>query len=157
MAKESETQFVLSRNRPKVDDEIDITPMIDCVFLLLFFFMVTSKIDRQSPVEMPVVTNIEEVAPSKTIVITEKFDSGGDAIVYLGDGVNPDRALSGDFIAQEEQIRRYIEQQVAQRPDVTGILLKADGKVKQKYVAMFNRAAAAGGAGRTLYYGVEEE
>lgn len=28
---------------PEEDDEIDITPMIDCVFLLVLFFMVTSS------------------------------------------------------------------------------------------------------------------
>ena len=139
------------------DDEIDITPMIDCVFLLLFFFMVTSKIDRQSPVEMPRVVNTVEVAPNKIVVVTAKFDVGGEAILYLGDGVSPDKAVVGELKEQEERIRQYIELEVSQRPDVTGIMLKADGKVKQKYVAMFSRAAATGGGGRTLYYGVEEE
>jgi biopolymer transport protein ExbD len=131
--------------------------MIDCVFLLLFFFMVTSKIDRQSPVEMPVVINAEDVAPSKTVVVTAKLDAGGDAIMYLGDGVNMDRALSGELKDQEDQIRQFIETEVATRPEVTGIMLKADGKVLQKYVAMFSRAAVAGGGGRRLYFGVEEE
>lgn len=131
--------------------------MIDCVFLLLFFFMVTSKIDRQSPVEMPTVVNSVDVAPSKTVVVTAKFDSGGQAIMYMGDGVNADRALQGEFKEQEERLRQYIEQEVSSRPDVTGIMLKADGKVIQRYVAMFTRAAKAGGGGRMLYYGVEEE
>jgi hypothetical protein len=39
---DGEDQGETTRQRKKVDDEIDITPMIDCVFLLLIFFMVTS-------------------------------------------------------------------------------------------------------------------
>lgn len=157
MTKDSDTKLELKRKRTKADDEIDITPMIDCVFLLLFFFMVTSKIDRQSPVEMPAVVNAVDVAPNKTVVITAKFDSGGDAILFLGDGDDANRAVSGDLKDQEQKIRQYIEQEVASRPEVTGIMLKADGKVKQKYVAVFTRAANDGGGGRMLYYGVEDE
>ncbi len=36
-----------------VDDEIDMTPMIDCVFLLLIFFLVTASFALQKALEVP--------------------------------------------------------------------------------------------------------
>ena len=44
----------------------------------------------------------------------------------------------------------------ALRPDVIGILIKADGKLKEKYVTMVGKAAAAFGGGRKLFAGVQE-
>jgi biopolymer transport protein ExbD len=154
---ETDTKIHLHQKPPKADDEIDITPMIDVVFLLLFFFMVTSKIDRQSPVEMPQAVHGVDVIPRKTVIVTAKLAPGGETTLYLGDGISEDKALAGELIDQEEQIRKYIEQEIAQRPDVTGIMLKADAKVRQRYVAVFGRAAAAAGGGRPMYFGVEEE
>lgn len=157
MSKQSDTKIHLHQRPTKADDEIDITPMIDCVFLLLFFFMVTSKIDRQSPVEMPVAVNSVEVIPSKTVVVTLKFNSTNDATIYLGDGDDADKEVKGEPKEIEERVRQYIEQEVAQRPDVNSITLKADGKVSEKFIALCSRAAVAGGGGRQLFYGIEEE
>jgi biopolymer transport protein ExbD len=39
--------------RSKGDDELDMTPMIDCVFLLLIFFLVTSSFALQKAMEIP--------------------------------------------------------------------------------------------------------
>ena len=35
------------------DNEVDMTPMIDCIMLLLIFFMTTSKMNSQGLVQTP--------------------------------------------------------------------------------------------------------
>ena len=42
-----------SRGRFVCDAEMDFTPMIDMVFLLLIFFLVASKIDQATSVKLP--------------------------------------------------------------------------------------------------------
>jgi biopolymer transport protein ExbD len=54
------------RTRPQQDDEIDMTPMIDVVFQLLIFFMVTSTFAMQKalPVPTPEPTDAAAQQPS---------------------------------------------------------------------------------------------
>jgi biopolymer transport protein ExbD len=157
VSKHSDTKIHLHQRPPKADDEFDITPMIDCVFLLLFFFMVTSKIDRQSSVLMPKAANTLVVIPSKTVVLTTKLSGAGEATVYLGDSENEEIALRGLPKDMEERIRQYIEQEIARRPEVTGIMVKSDGKVPISFGAVCNKAASVAGGGRPFYFGVEKE
>jgi biopolymer transport protein ExbD len=155
MSKQSDTKIQLHQRPTKVDDEIDITPMIDCVFLLLFFFMVTSKIDRQSPVIMPAAENIIEVLPSKTVVVTVKAVSASEANIFLGEGDDAGKLVQGDLKDQEDSVRQYIEREKSQRPDVDSVTLKADANVPVKFIAMCSRAAVAAGGDLRLYYGIE--
>ena len=39
--------------RKRLDDELDMTPMVDVTFLLLIFFMVTASFSLQKSIEMP--------------------------------------------------------------------------------------------------------
>ncbi|MEN9435277.1 MAG: hypothetical protein RLZZ422_2866, partial [Pseudomonadota bacterium] len=54
------------RNRPKEEVGIDLTSLVDVVFMLLIFFMVTSTFDRTSDlkIELP-TTNVNATAPVK--------------------------------------------------------------------------------------------
>ncbi len=49
-----EDQAVLSfEHKDDSDKEVDMTPMIDCVFLLLIFFVVTASFQLQKALEVP--------------------------------------------------------------------------------------------------------
>jgi biopolymer transport protein ExbD len=66
------------RNRRKKDEtvEVDLSPLIDCVFLLLIFFLVTTmlkKLEKQIPV----------VLPDYTSALSPKAET--DAIIYAID------------------------------------------------------------------------
>jgi biopolymer transport protein ExbD len=151
-----EDSLDIKKQRTKHDGDFDITPMIDCVFLLLFFFMVTSKMDQSSTIVQPLAVNGENLAPEKLVIISAAVNANGEADFFLGNSTKPDQQVLGDAKAQEEAIGKYIEMQVSQRPDTIGILIKADGKLKEKYVTMVGKAAAAFGGGRKLYAGVQE-
>jgi biopolymer transport protein ExbD len=57
------------RRRPRENLEISMTPMIDVVFLLLIFFMVTTTFDRQSALKilLPEAEGTERTQEAKEI------------------------------------------------------------------------------------------
>jgi biopolymer transport protein ExbD len=67
---------------PAVDDELDMTPMVDVVFLLLIFFMVTAAFAQQKAIEIP-PTQDNAAAQSRTI---DEFSE--DTIIVRVDGDN---------------------------------------------------------------------
>ncbi len=76
----------MTRSRKRLIEEVSfqITPMIDVVFLLLVFFMVTQKITEQElavPVELPVA--VSAVEPERTERDVINIDAEGN--YYIGD------------------------------------------------------------------------
>jgi biopolymer transport protein ExbD len=70
------------RTKPQQDDEIDMTPMIDVVFQLLIFFMVTSAFALQKALPVPTPETSDAVAqqpsmeePDPSDVLTVRIDA----------------------------------------------------------------------------------
>ncbi len=102
-----EDQGETTRQRKKVDDEIDITPMIDCVFLLLIFFMVTSTMKGTPDVDLPVAHYGTGVpAGNATIVTIRRSEPGGPPAILLGDGRGPETDLAGLKQHVEESLQK---------------------------------------------------
>jgi biopolymer transport protein ExbD len=71
------------RPRPKrVDDEMDLTPMVDVTFLLLIFFIMTAAFALQKTLKVPPVKDDEEVSA------VQVDDVEKDSIVVRIDGDN---------------------------------------------------------------------
>ena len=64
---EDEDEPVFKR-KPRDEEELDMTPMVDVTFLLLIFFMVTAAFSLQKSIEMP---RQQTDAPSTTVVEEE--------------------------------------------------------------------------------------
>ena len=154
---ETENEIDLSKDSPAVSDTFDVTPLVDVAFLLLIFFMMTAKVGMKSDVEQPRALTGEAVKSSQAVIILAKTSTVGEAALYRGDSTADADLIEGDLKTQEVEIQRYIEHEVVQRPEITGIIIKGDKRLKQKYVAMISRAANAGGGGRQVYVGVDEE
>ncbi len=103
--KQEKLEDGLLKKKKRGDDELDITPMIDIVFLLLIFFLVASKMDESAPVTLPEARHGTEVTSNDALVILVAKGTGDDAIVKTFDG----RELKGDESAQETAIGEYIE------------------------------------------------
>jgi len=60
------------RERPKRDYTVDITPLVDVVFLMLIFFMVSTsfKVASSLKLELPASTSKEQVTDAKEVVIS---------------------------------------------------------------------------------------
>ncbi len=65
---EDEDDVIFDR-KPREDEELDMTPMVDVTFLLLIFFMVTAAFSLQKSIEMP---RQQTDAPSTSVVDEEK-------------------------------------------------------------------------------------
>ncbi|XZE21367.1 ExbD/TolR family protein [Pirellulaceae bacterium SH449] len=109
---------------PPVDGEMDITPMIDMTFLLLIFFILTSKMTGEKTYEIPPAKN-GSLVPSKSCVsVIVSRGSGDVAIVANGDGV----PFSDDPDQQAAEIGEYIQLEL-ESGRKTEILIRAEGNV----------------------------
>jgi biopolymer transport protein TolR len=73
--------------KKKMDDEIDITPMIDCVFLLLIFFIVAARPDSQQASKLAEARNGIGVMSKDAIVLNIKSTGKDSASFYARDRV----------------------------------------------------------------------
>jgi biopolymer transport protein ExbD len=108
--------FVLPR-KDRIDEEMDITPMIDITFLLLIFFVVCSTMDPTKIGTIPEAENGLAVSAKKSAVIF--IDPIGDDKVVL-------KRLDGSEFSRDEDIQsgEIIEY-------ITAELEKADGVPKE--------------------------
>jgi biopolymer transport protein ExbD len=114
--------------------------MIDCVFLLLIFFIVCSVMDQQSPIDLAQARHGKAVGEREAIII-EVREGGLDAApVYLPLGP------SGELLPPEPERRRqrileYIQDEQA-REDKRDVLIKADRNVAHRDVSEVIKAVS---------------
>jgi len=122
---------------------MDITPMIDCTFQLLIFFMVTSQMKAQAPLDLPKARHGAVVAERDAVILTVTKGSGESAQVFRGNSTSPtDRIEGANPVDQEEAITRYVEQQANAPPRKNHVLIKAERGLKHREVARVQRAAS---------------
>lgn len=70
----------ISKHKRKTTTEMNITPMIDIVFLLLIFFITVSQISelKQEPVRLPELEGAQDQKPS---TLTINIDAAGTIVV----------------------------------------------------------------------------
>ena len=133
---------LIRRRRPAEEAEMDITPMIDCTFLLLIFFLVTSRMNAETPIDLPPARHGGAVVMKESIVITVDKGEGNMANIYKGDTTSPDQLLEGsNLVEQEENLARYVEQQANSSPPKRFVLIKGAKGVKHRDVARVAKAA----------------
>ena len=120
------------QNHVKEDPTVDLTSLIDVVFLLLIFFMVSTTFERESvlKVDLPeasAVAEREELPDSLELVI----DAQGR--MYLND----QRLID----SEERTIRAAIEQLAGENRDVP-MILRADRETPHHFVVTAMDVAA---------------
>jgi len=119
--------FQRSRRARTGDTEVDITPFIDCTFLLLIFFVVTAQFSNQAmKVEPPSAKNTSSHKQEKLVVV---IDRAGH--VFLGAReVLPDR-LAGEI--RDEMLRTQQQSVVirADRGSLHGLFVKVLDQCKE--------------------------
>ena len=141
------------------DTEMDITPMIDITFLLLIFFIVSSKMDQSSAVPLPPAKTGVAVPVKNSIIITvgPGDTADGPALVYKGDGIKAENVFAdGDLEAQEEEIAAFIEESMADDSRKTYVLIKAAKGIKHREVARVQTAVSKPAAVQQLHVAVLE-
>ena len=115
------------------DNEVDMTPMIDCIMLLLIFFMTTSKMNAQGAVPVPEARNGGTADPRKSIMISifEPKKMGGEAEVVLGDGYADEEERP--VAKNDEEIRKYLKD-ARERELKNQVVIKAEERVPARDV-----------------------
>ncbi len=111
--------------------EVNLTPLIDVVFLLLIFFMVSSTFDRHAKlkVQLPQANTQAQQKVDNPVVLS--IDSKGK--YYIND-----RQVVNE---QLETLKGALRKTVGERTDVT-LLLRADGRTAHQSVVRAMDAAA---------------
>ncbi|RPI89034.1 MAG: biopolymer transporter ExbD [Planctomycetaceae bacterium] len=92
--------------KPVADGEMDITPMIDCVFQLLIFFMVASNMTGQTEADVPFAKHGIGVETNKATVISVVGSraAGGRPQLFL----EPDTKTAVDVPAIQARVRQQV-------------------------------------------------
>lgn len=119
--------------REEDDVEMDITPMIDIVFLLLAFFVVSSKMQEQAKLPIPFAKHGTTVVAKDSVVVSiDQENPEADPIAYLGKDVSPGKGFVFDDDT-EEKIITYIQTEL-NTGKKTNILISGSGLVRNKYM-----------------------
>ncbi|NLF07230.1 MAG: biopolymer transporter ExbD [Pirellulaceae bacterium] len=142
----AEDQAVLTfEHKDDSDHEVDMTPMIDCVFLLLIFFLVTASFQLQKALEVPAP---ESQAPSPQ---QEKLESDEDTITVRIDAdntiwVNDSQAISEqDLLLKIREARENAKNLTPDGRPAHILEVKADGEARHDVVVMVLDAGNAEG------------
>lgn len=122
------------------DDELDITPMIDIVFLLLAFFVVVSKMDPKPSVDLPIARYGKPINEKDAINLIVQYNGSDDANVIVYGRLQSGIELSADNETQNEEIVNFVTEEFLKNPDLIGVIIKTENGVKYQNT---NRVFAA--------------
>ena len=120
------------------DGEVDLTPMIDIVFLLIVFFMTVANMisAEKHPIDMPVALNStipEDYGERTTVTVA------ADGSLYAGVYSVELPELSEILIAERE------------RDPSVRVFLRADSSTEHQYVNDVMQACAAAGLSNVVF------
>ena len=104
---EEEAPMRMSKGN-RIDEEMDITPMIDITFLLLIFFVVASKMDPTQTGRTPTADHGVAVSAKDSAVIFVQRGSGDKAILQRLDGSK----FIDDEDAQITEVVDYVQKEI---------------------------------------------
>jgi biopolymer transport protein ExbD len=133
---------IMGPRKAAEEAEMDITPMIDCTFLLLIFFLVASRMDAPLAIDLPPARHGSAVVMKESIILTVAKGPDDQAQIYKGDGVEAKNLLEGASpVEQEDALVRYVEQQANSSPPKKYVLIKGERGVLHRDIARVAKAA----------------
>ncbi|MDG2421858.1 MAG: biopolymer transporter ExbD [Gammaproteobacteria bacterium] len=117
---------LMKKNKQEEAGEIDLTPMLDVVFILLIFFIVTSVFVTEAGIDVtrPEASTVE--------------DTSGD-LILIAVGPSGDIWIDGDQI-DPRFIRSRFELRLADAPN-SAIIIQADQNANNEQVMLILEAA----------------
>jgi len=111
--------------------EVNLTPLIDVVFLLLIFFMVSTTFETREALELTLPTS-ESATPARASPVT---------LVVTRDG---EYRLDGHTFAATDALRQALSARAAVARE-RGLVIEADGQASHAaFVGALDQAAALG-------------
>ena len=121
------------RRRSDEGAEINVTPMLDIVFILLIFFIVTTSFVRESGIEMNRASNSPLRTEEASDAIFVRIENDGQIFIR-------NRATDVRFV------RANIQSSLAQMPDAAVVVAAARNSDAGLLVRVVDQARVAGAA-----------
>jgi len=146
---------VLSRRHDPLEDaHFDITAMIDLVFMMNIYFLVTFIGATMEEINLPTAMHCAPLDGEVATVITVVAGPDPQLVnVYVDSGVKGTPLTDPE--QQAERIAQAVERGLAASPRKTAVLIKAEKNIRLR--EMGRLAAAASLEGVTLHLGVMEK
>ena len=118
-----------NKNRSANKRQIDMTPMIDCVFQLLLFFMVASNFDEESKMtaEGSLDSNLPEAAAAMPMVARPR-----EMIININ--ARGEFYVAGDKHS-EPQLAERLRRSVVDNPGNQTVIIRGDERANWKSIA----------------------
>ncbi len=133
------------------DTKVDMSPMIDMVFLLLIFFIVNATliiVEMDKKVQVPIARYSEKQNDKMGRIVVNVYNDE-----HAGEG-RFRRADGKEIFVDDEDLVDFIKKE-KEKWDLKGqkarLHLRADGKVHFTYVRRVIRAAAAAGVNEVIF------
>jgi biopolymer transport protein ExbD len=124
----------VARRRRRGNDEeaeINITPLLDIVFIMLIFFIVTTSFVKELGVDVNRPTNTPVKEQKKSEVIAVRIDDTGQIFVQ-------------DRLVDVRAVRANIESGLANKPDATVVVVADRSSESGLLVTVIDQARVAG-------------
>lgn len=122
------------RKRSQDEAEINITPMLDIVFIMLIFFIVTTSFVKELGVDLDRPSNAPVTEQKRSEVIPVRIDANGQVFVE-------------DRLVHVGAIRANIVSGLAGKPDATVVVI-ADRNADSGFIVTVVDQARVAGAGK---------
>ncbi|MCL2206507.1 MAG: biopolymer transporter ExbD [Fibromonadales bacterium] len=119
----------VKRNKSKDGPSIDIAPMLDMVFILLIFFIVTSSFVRETGIDVnkPKASSAQELARESILIGISR-----EGTIHINEGQVDLRAL-----------RMILQRMVAEKPDRAAVIVADREAPSGKIVDVLDECNAA--------------
>lgn len=132
--------------------EFDITAMVDLVFMMNIYFLVTFVTVALGEMNLPAATHVSALDADTAVILTLARSLDGKSVaLYVGDGAKTEPI--NDAAQQEQRVQAAVEQAAAEGKKA--VLLKAEKKVR--LADLFRIATAASAEGMKLHVAVMEK
>ena len=126
------------------NDEVDLTPMIDVVFLLIEFFMTVANMITAEKIEVEMPVAIHSVIP-------EEF-GGRNTITVTRDG----SIFAGVYPVDLDGMEAILETQIREDPELK-VYIRADSFTEHQYINDVMEACAAIGIYNVIFAAYQSE
>ena len=143
-------QLIARRLDPELP-EFDITAMVDLVFMMNIYFLVTFVTVAMGGLTLPTAKHVAALDADTAVIFTVARTLDGKSVtVYIGDGKKSEPIT--ETAQQDKRVQELVEQGKADHK--TEVLLKAEKKVR--LADLFRVATAASVEGMKLHVAVVE-
>jgi biopolymer transport protein ExbD len=143
-----DTEPLVARKPVVEDAHFDITAMVDLVFMMNIFFLVTWVGAALAEIDLPTARHCVPADPDQCVLVTMLTDAAGQSpLVYVGAVRSTARSL--DSPDMDELLRTAIEKDVQDSRSKPGavakdtLLIKAEKRIRLQDVARVAAAAQA--------------